>query len=251
MSRVQCFVNIYTSFISDLFLRLKKFQNQVPSSNLKRLEAMIPKLTESSTKLSKNLTLMSIQPESLNGKRDYKEFGNDDDEDDIVEIKPAANGYKKVKSSSIKEDAPDIILVGTAFAIKFLCHADIQNFLPPERQYRYGEWSSDGKEGVLILKREDFLFLPTQVTLRLSKEHAKVTATKKDGNVIYEITDLSVNGTYYLGNRIDGTMKQGPVRLQKNIPFKLKNGDWICMLLKKESKANEVLLGFEFELPEN
>jgi len=211
---------------------------------------MIPKLNETSNKLSKNLTLTANKPEDLNGKRNFQDFENDD-EDDLIEIKPATNGYKKVKSSEIKADDPDIILIGNAFTIKFLCHAEIQNFLPPEKQYRYSAWSTDGQESVMVLKREDFLFLPTQVTLRLSKEHAKLTATKKDNNIVYEITDLSVNGTYYLGNRKEGNIKQGPVRLQKGIPLRLKDGDWICLLLKKDAKANEVLLGFEFQLERN
>lgn len=216
---------------------------------------MIPKLNETSSKISKNLNMMTGKTETVNGKRDFNNIENhEDDRDDIIEIKPASDGYKKVKQNgenTVKPNDPDLILVGNAFTVKLLCHEEIQNFLAPEKQCRYAGWPSEGNESVMVLKREDFLFLPTQVTLRLSKEHAKVTATKKDNTIIYEIIDLSVNGTYYLGNKRDGGLKQVPLRLQKGIPFKLREGDWICLLLKKDAKTNEVLLGFEFQLEEN
>lgn len=231
-----------------LFHRLKKFQNNVPNSNLKRLESMIPRLNEASNKIVKTLTPQKGDNQSLNGKRERDPRLGEDPEDllDLLEMKPVTDGYKKVKTSPSQSDAPDVILVGAAFTIKFICHAEIQSYMPPEKQYRYGYWSSDGKEGALTIKREDFVNFPNQVTLRLSKEHAKITALRNGNNTSYELTDQSVNGIYYLGNRIDGTVKEKPMKLQKNIPFKLKHGDWICLLMKKGSEDPEVLLGFEF-----
>lgn len=229
---------------SNFFLRLKNFQAQVLSTNLTKLESMIPKLNQVSDKLTKSLPLQQRYGDPKpNGKREIK---LDEEDDDVAEVKPLANGYKKVKPNLSRSQSPDIILVGTAFSIKFICHADIQSFQPIEKQFRYGEWSQDGREAILIIKREDFVHLPSSVTLRLSKEHAKIAAYRNENYINYEITDLSVNGTYYLGNRIEGTIKDQPARLQKGIPFKLKHGDCICLLLKKDSKSPEALLGFEF-----
>ena len=209
---------------------------------------MIPRLNEASNKLVKNLTPQKDDTQSLNGKRERNPLQEEDADDllDLLELKSATDGYKKVKQSPSQSDGPEVILVGSAFTIKFICHADIQGHMPPEKQYRYGYWSSDGKGSTLTIKREDFVNFPNQVTLRLSKEHAKITALRNGDNTTYELTDQSVNGIFYLGNRIDGTVKEKPMKLQKGIPFQLKHGDWICLLMKKGSENPEVLLGFEF-----
>lgn len=224
---------------------LKKFQNQIPNSNLKRLEAMIPKLNEASNKVSRSLPSKSSQDSAqINVKREYQEY--DDENDDIAEVQHHANGFKKVKAAEPEKETSDLILLGSPFLLTFMCHSDIKGFLPPEKTCRYGSWSHNSNISEVVLKREDFLFLPNEVSLRLSKEHAKVTAKNLGKSIDYELVDTSVNGTYYLGNKLQNLVLPAPMRLQKGMPFKLKNGDWFCLLQKKSSKSPEVLLGFEF-----
>jgi hypothetical protein len=224
---------------------LQKFQTQVPSTNLQRLESMIPRLNEVSDKLSRELNLKNYGEKSLNGKRELKIHENEDDEM-AEELRPVSEGYKKIKQDPIVVESPELIIIGTAFSVRFICHHEIQRFVPPEKQYKYAEWSPDGTESVMIFKREDFLSFPHQVTLRLSKEHAKITAKNRGSYTTYELTDLSMNGIYYAGNRVEESLKENPLRLQKGIPFRLKHGDWIYLLLKKDTKTPELLLGFEF-----
>lgn len=239
------FKHILTEICQEGNALLKKFQKQIPDSNLKRLEAMIPKLTEASHKVSKSLpSKKSPDSEPLNVKREYQEY--DDENDDISELQHHANGFKKVKPAEPEKETSDVILLGAPFLLTFICHLDIKVFLPPEKTCRYGSWSHNSNISEVILKREDFLFLPNEVSLRLSKEHAKITARNLGTSIDYEIVDTSVNGTYYLGNKVRGTVLPAPMKLQKGMAFKLQDGDWFCLLQKKNSKTPEVLLGFEF-----
>lgn len=157
-----------------------------------------------------------------------------------------ANGFKKVKPDHSQTDTSDVILLGAPFRLTFICHSDIKSYFPPEKNSRYGSWCHDSTESEVVLKREDFLFFPDEICSRLSKEHAKVKAKKMGRSIDYELTDVSINGTHYLGNRNEGLVLPTPARLQKGMPFKLKDGDCFCLLLKKGSKTPEVLLGFEF-----
>ncbi len=221
----------------------------MPGIHLKKLEAMIPKLNESSSKLTKNLSqLKPKKTEVKNGKRVFKELENHDD-NEIVEIQPALLGYKKVKQHDMElESSAASYNPSSAFIIEFLFHPELKNFFTANHTFRYAEWSGEEQTSVIVFKREDFLFLPPTVSLRLSKEHAKITAVRNGANIEYEITDLSVNGTYFLGNKKTGTLKPIPARLQKGVPFKIRPGDCICLLLKKDATGPEILLGFEFQL---
>jgi len=217
----------------------------MPETNLRRLEAMIPKLNEARHKVSRNLSpRFQVPLPSINGKREFQD--RDEENDDIVEVKPMANGFKKVKADQPQSDTSDVILLGAPFCLTFICHSDVQSYFPPEKTSKYGSWSHNSTESEIVLKREDFLFFPDEVCQRLSKEHAKVKAKKIGSSIDYEVTDLSINGTYYLGNRTEGLVLQTPKRLQKGMPMKLRDGDCFCLLLKKVSQTPEVLLGFQF-----
>jgi len=241
------FKHILTEICLEGNALLKKFQKQLPDSNLKRLEAMIPKLTEASHKVSRSLPSKNQQDSStINVKREYQEY--DDENDDISELQNHANGFKKVKPVEPEKETSDVILLGAPFLLTFICHLDIKSYLPAEKTCRYGSWAHNSNKSEVILKREDFLFLPNEVSLRLSKEHAKISAQNMGTYIEYELVDTSVNGTYYLGNRVKGKVLPAPMRLQKGMPFKLQDGDWFCLLQKKTSQNQtpEVLLGFEF-----
>jgi len=59
--------------------------------------------------------------------------------------------------------------------------------------------------------------------------------------------DQSVNGIYYLGNRIENKfVKQKSARLKQGINYKLKNGDLFGILMKKETANKDMIVGYEF-----
>ena len=207
---------------------------------------MIPRLSEASVKLKQ-----SLAPEQYGGQNAYgkREVNDHNEDEELIEMEPPVRNSKKIKQSPNPNQAqsPDVILVGRAFSLGFILHSEIQALMPAEKRSRYADWPQDGTESAMVLKREDFIALQSQVTLRLSKEHAKITAKNTGNTTQFEITDLSVNGTYYFGNRLDGTFKNLPARLQKGIPFRLKNGDLICLLMRKGTEQPEMLLGFEFQ----
>ena len=228
------------------------------NSNLKKLEGMIPRLLKLSDQMIQTLTVQKYIDRKVQQKR--RLLGSKLDED-IEEIEATAFVRKKVKSPL--QVIPRVYNVQrtveteTIFNLKFYCDPKLNDNLPSKERYKVSNWCEDKHEDIFIIKRDDFLSLPKDLVVKISKEHAKLRGwkqiicgddeEKKETEIIsYEITDLSVNGTYYLGNMGEGLSKQKPMKLKGGVPFQLRDRDSIGILMNKETKTNETLVGFEF-----
>jgi hypothetical protein len=233
----------------------------LPGSNIKRLQSMIPKLLEVSDSIVTKSSIYNTLNNSVNGKRHATEDAAEGLGD---EIQNGPKAYKKIHSIDSDEDEV-IILDSTsgetlvnkieekkspkikAFSIEYLVDPEAEKFFNKQNKNRTVYWHGTSPIAEMTLRREDFQMLPESMAVRLSKDHAKLTATKLDKGIQYEISDLSVNGIYYLGNRIDGDYIKGKAwRIKKHVTYRLKNRDIIGVLMKKETGNKDMLIGFEF-----
>lgn len=178
--------------------------------------------------------------------------------DEVEIIEASAIVKKKIKNKEETMATEARILSETNFTINFICHPKLEGTFPKESRSRRSEWSPAGSEDAFYIKRDDFLMLPKDMVVKISKDHAKIRGWKESADsgetneseekkgISYEIVDTSVNGTYYLGNRIDGMSKQKPMKLKQGMAFQLRHGDCVGILMDKESKINEMMIGFEF-----
>lgn len=234
----------------------QKARQLFSQSSTKRVEAIIPKLLKVSDQTIQSLTVQKYIAHQVNQKRKVEEL-KISDEVEIIEA--SAMVKKKVKNKEETMATEARIHSETNFTINFICHPKLEGSLPIQLRHRTSEWSPQGSEDVFFIKRDDFLMLPKEMVVKISKDHAKIRGWKetaeeeeetKEGEekkrIAYEILDTSVNGTYYLGNRIDGMSKQKPMKLKREVPFQLRHGDCVGILMDKEAKTNEMMIGFEF-----
>lgn len=209
---------------------------------------MIPRLHELYNRVVQNMLDQRITDQKLNAKRKTPNGVNfDNDEDEELKVEMNSRVLKKVKTapedkatSSTREAPPQ------PFFIKLICDPEIKECLPRENELKIitPTVKQDGNSE-LTFKREEFAKLPLDTCLRLSKEHASIQARSENNKTVYELKDLSVNGTFLLGNSIEGNFENPPQRLSKRQNYQLKHGDRIGLLMKKEEQQ-KVLLGFEF-----
>lgn len=237
------------------YLRFQKARQLFSQSSVKKLEAIIPKLLKVSDQTIQSLTVQKYISHQVNQKRKMEEL-KISDEVEIIEASSMVKKKIKNKEETMATEAR--IHSETSFTINFICHPKLEGNLPIKSRRRMSELSPEGTEDVLFLKRDDFLTLPKEMVVKISKDHAKIRGWKenvedeeiKEGQekkrLAYEILDTSINGTYYLGNRIDGMSKQKPMKLKGGVPFQLRHGDCVGILMDKEAKTNEMMIGFEF-----
>jgi len=219
------------------FSHLKKFFS---GSNLNHLKSLISKLDSVYQRVVTNLSILKIQ--TLNSKRKIPQSDEDDLEGEQLEKNET--GYKKVKvaleeRNSTLENNPQM-----PFSIKLVYDLTIQQYITEENKIRQSCLFDKNEKICMTFKREEFLNLPNEILMRLSKEHCVITAIKKNRAISYELKDLSLNGIFYLGNSFD-KIKNRPRKLSKLQDYSLKHGDCIGLLMKKET-SQEMLLGFEF-----
>lgn len=226
----------------------------------KRLEAMISRLLKLSDQIIQTLTVQKYIDHKINQKRkppiDFKP------DDEVEEIQASMVVTKKVKTDTPGNGSQNRTQTDTQFHIKFFCHPRLENNLPVQNRHRLSDWCKEKEEDFFFVKRDDFLQLPKELVVKISKDHAKIRGWKQkvvdlDNDVMgeeekvmlnYEIIDQSINGTYYLGNRIEGMSKQKPMKLKREAAFPLRNGDCVGILMDKEARTNELLVGFEFSV---
>ena len=239
----------------------------LPGSNIKKLQAMIPRLLEVSDVIVEKSTLYNTRHKSVNGKRHATQDAAIDLTD---EIKTGPDPHKKIHKSEVDEDN-EVIIIGSsngnnkvenseerkpskvrAFSIKYVMDPELEKYFTTVNKTRTAYWHGTAPIAEIVLRREDFRTLPENMALRMSKEHAKLTAQKLEKGVQFEISDLSVNGIYYLGNKIDGDYIKGKAwRIKKHVTYRMKHGDIIGILMNKDTGNKDMLLGFEFLIDEN
>ena len=201
---------------------------------------MIPRINDIHHKIVDEFSKQSLCNQSLNVKRQFVEREDEDYE-------ASSSSYKKVKTDITPTPIPVETAPKTPFFVRFFCNEEIENYLPQEERVKYPTpVKSDGKSEMMF-KREEFAMLPNDAIVRLSKEHASIEAFKENENVVYELKDLSMNGVFLLGNSVEGKHENPPKRLAKRQSYRLKHGDQVGLLMKKDKQVqSEVLLGFEF-----
>jgi len=233
------------------------FQN----SPLKKLELMVTRLLRISDQMIQDLTVQKYIDHKINQKRRLTSIASND----VEEIEAKCLMSKKIKgNSSVSTALPEVEKwTETKFNIKVICHPKLDQYLPLNERSKTSFWIEDMKEDIFVIKRDDYLKLPNDLIVKISKEHAKLRGWKKqiqqeDGESLeetkmkeeigYQIIDSSINGTYYLGNINEGFSKQRPMKLKGGIPFQLRHGDRIGILMDKEPKTIEMLVGLEFSI---
>lgn len=115
-------------------------------------------------------------------------------------------------------------------------------------------WKSNDTAEIYF-NRADFLYLPNTISLRLSRQHAKVVAKKNNNANVFEVSDLGSNGIYYLQNedlqtppRNEGTAVKGQFKKVKKGDggCVLKHGDIVGLIMKSGTNSKELLIGFQF-----
>lgn len=214
---------------------------------------MIGKLLRISDQVIQDLTVQKYIDHKINQKRRLTSVPSDD----VDEIEALSLNAKKLKVNNPLQMLKSGKLTETRFSLQILCNAKLDKYLPFVERDKTSFWNEETKEDVFILKRDDFLKLPNDLIVKISKEHAKLRGWKKQvekeegkmaEEVSYQIIDSSINGTYYLGNILEGFSKQKPMKLKGGVPFQLRHGDRIGILMDKETKTNEMLVGFEFQI---
>jgi len=218
---------------------------------------MIAKLLRISDQVIQDLTVQKYIDHKINQKRRLTSVPSDD----VDEIEAKSLNAKKLKVysslnslSMLKAGKP----TETRFCLQILCHSKLDKYFPMIERDKSSFWNEETKEDIFIIKRDDFLKLPNDQIVKISKEHAKLKGWKRQvekeeekmvEEISYQIIDSSINGTYYLGNILEGFSKQKPMKLKGGVPFQLRHGDRIGILMDKEAKTNEMLVGFEFQIP--
>ncbi len=229
------------------------FQN----SSQKKLEGMILRLLKLSDQVIQALTVQKYIDNKINNKRRLAHL---QPLEEATEIETDSQVTKKVRGEEDMIMPTSEIGKDTRFSIRIICHQRLVGVVPMNDRQYWSEWDEGRQENRLVIKRDDFLTLPKDLVVKISKEHAKIRGWKNkmiiEGNeeskgetpeeVSYQVMDTSVNGTYYLGNKIDGMSNQKPMKLQEGRPFQLRHGDWIGILMDKSAKTNDMMLGFEF-----
>jgi len=252
----------YFHIIAINFHRFSMAKQFFQNSPLKKLEGMISKLLKLSDQIIQALTVQKYIDHKINQKRRLTSLAPDDEAE---EIEANTSVVKKVKGSGNINVLPPGIGKDTRFSITVICHQNLRDRLPMNNRYYVSQWDNENGENMIVIKRDDFLTLPKDLVVKISKEHAKIRGWKNNTKMEsieeekvnegekmleepnYQIIDSSVNGTYYLGNKLEGMSKQKPMKLKNGAPFQLRNGDCIGILMDKESKTNEMLVGFEFK----
>lgn len=235
------------------------FQN----SPLKKLETMITRLLRISDQMIQDLTVQKYIDHKVNQKRRLNTVPSED----VEEIEAKSLMAKKLKgNSSVSTTFPaEERWTETKFSLKVICHPKLDQYLPFIERNKTSFWIEEIKEDIFVIKRDDFLKLPNDLIVKISKEHAKLRGWKnqikqEDGTeetkikeeIAYQIIDSSINGTYYLGNILESFSKQKPMKLKGGVPFQLRHGDRIGILMDKETKNIEMLVGLEFNIvPKN
>lgn len=202
---------------------------------------MIPRINDIHHKIVDEFSKQSLVDQSLNVKRKFVEREDED-------FEASSSSYKKVKTDIRPTPIPVESTLKTPYFVRFFCDAEIEDYLPQEERVKYPTpVKNDGKSEILF-KREEFAMLPGDAVVRLSKEHACIESYKENDDIIYELKDLSMNGTFFLGNSVEGKHENPPRRLAKKQSYRLKHGDQVGLLMKKDNKQihSDVLLGFEF-----
>jgi hypothetical protein len=222
---------------------LSHLRNLFPGSNIKHLQAMIPRLDDIYNKIIQTLSTQSVRDQQINRKR--KTPPDQDDNEDNDELGLGQKVQKKIKTAL--DDRPTISQDNEwPFFVRLICDPEIKNYIPEETKLKYPHALEGGIKSEITFKREEFSNLPLDTVVRLSKEHASIQARKDNENIVYELKDLSVNGTFLLGNSVEGRSENPPKRLEQRRTYRLKHGDQIGLLMKKEKQKQEMLLGFEF-----
>lgn len=215
---------------------------------------------ELSDKIASTASVHKYIEKTINTKRKADRPAGDDEDQDTDEFKAATQGYKKIKTNDdnfeLNTNTPSSATSTTKiinksnsahpFSLKILCSSDLEPYIPANCRVKVPKPS----ETSITIKREDFCNLPKNAVFRLSKEHVLISAKPGQGaNIIYQITDLSVNGVFFLGNRIENSyMKRPPERLKKDTPYNIRNGDAFGILMNKDTQNKDMTLGFEFVL---
>lgn len=195
---------------------MQKIRNFLPGSNLSKLKLIIPKLL----KLTDEIVVEGINSESNNLKV-------------IPEMK-----YRYSSITELMDKLKSSRLIVT-HDLSISLH---QRTIPIK-------WCQEPSKVSFILTRDKFHYLPTNLTTRISKEHAKITGFVRNGLTIFEITSLSKNRIYYLGNKLkhpDG--EELRTKIEKNIPYQFYNGDEFGLLTEKKNKTNKEKMLISFLL---
>ena len=156
-------------------------------------------------------------------------------------VKPTTSLTRPKDSTEIIKDQQSRT---KAFTLKCLVDSSLESKIPTDYREKSYFWTFNN-DVTCVIKREDFLILPDEFFLRISKEHTKITGRKSHLGVSFEIQDLSVNGIFLLGNTVDGTFgKVRASRIKKSVPYRIRDGDVIGLLMKKDL-PHESVIAFE------
>jgi len=174
---------------------------------------------------------------------------SDDEEDfeeDAEEVAKRQVGYKKVKRAL--EETPTLqrkMIPEEPFFVRLVCSSELSRNFPEENRLRAAKPFDFHGKSIMSFHREDFRELPMDVVMRLSKQHASIEAYTENKKTVFDLIDHSQNGTFLMGNYLEGTVKNPPERLVKEQRYRLKHGDRFALLLTKGKAQPELLLGFE------
>jgi len=229
----------------------RKLLDAFYAPDLKHLQSFISRILEITDLLTSSLSINQYIERKLLTKRSSSSLGSDDIQNDAVEdvIKGDVIRKKvKVNPTENKETT------SAAFSIKILYDKPLERYIEKDMILKKVNWKSNDTAEIYF-NRADFLYLPNTISLRLSRQHAKVVAKKNNNANVFEVSDLGSNGIYYLQNedlqtppRNEGTAVKGQFKKVKKGDggCVLKHGDIVGLIMKSGTSSKELLIGFQF-----
>jgi len=223
-----------------------KLTSFLPGSTSQQLKALVPRLNEVYNKVVLHFSeSTSTGSKSLTRERPI-ELEEEDFEEDAEEMAKRQTGYKKVKIALEETRTPQSNMIGEEpFYVRLVCSPEIGHCFPEENRLKAAKPFDFCGKSRITFHREDFRDLPMEMVMRLSKQHATVEAHVENNRIVYDLLDHSQNGTFLIGNFLDGVVHNPPQKLTKDHKYRLKHGDRFALLLTKGRAVPGLLLGFE------
>ncbi len=177
--------------------------------------------------------------------RPYEDEEDFDFEEETDEIMKRQTGYKKIKTALAETPTTQTMMITEEpFFVRLVCSSELNQNFPEENRLKAAKPFDFHGKSIMSFHREDFRELPMDIVMRLSKQHASVEAYTENNKTVFDLIDHSQNGTFLIGNYLEGTVKNPPERLVKDQRYRLKHGDRFALLLTKRAQPG-LLLGFE------
>jgi len=227
---------------NSFFRQLTSF---LPGSTSSQLKGLMPRLNAVYNKVVEHFA----QSGGTGQKSTTRPRPSDDEEDfeeETEEIVKRQVGYKKVKRALGETPTPQTTMVPEEpFFVRLVCSSELSQNFPEENRLKAAKPFDFHGKSVMSFHREDFRELPLDIVMRLSKQHASIEAYVENNKPVFDLIDHSQNGTFLIGNYLEGTVNNPPERLVKEQRYRLKHGDRFALLLTKGRAQPGLLLGFE------